>query len=138
MSRTKLFVFDVNSLVSAFIVGSYANAKAFDKARNTGRIITSPLIQAELTDVFTRPKFDKYVSFESRITFLAYLDRQMLFWPGPYEQINACRDPDDNKYVELAVAASASCIITGDKALLALHPFRAIPILSATDFINQF
>jgi putative PIN family toxin of toxin-antitoxin system len=32
--------------------------------------------------------------------------------------IKACRDPKDDKYLELAVSSGASCIITGDKDLL--------------------
>ena len=54
------------------------------------------------------------------------------------ETINECRDPKDNKFLELAVSAKASCIITGDKDLLELHPFRGIPILNAADFLNNF
>ncbi|MGN6530740.1 MAG: PIN domain-containing protein [Ginsengibacter sp.] len=44
----------------------------------------------------------------------------------------------DNKYLELAVHYKASCIITGDKDLLVLHPFRNIPILTASDFLQTF
>ena len=52
--------------------------------------------------------------------------------------INACRDPKDDKFLELAVSANASCIVSGDKDLLILHPFRNILILNAADFINNF
>ena len=38
----------------------------------------------------------------------------------------------------VAITANASCIITGDKALLELQPFREIPILNASDFLLQF
>jgi predicted nucleic acid-binding protein len=31
----------------------------------------------------------------------------------------------------------ASCIITGDDDLLVLHPFRGIPIVNASDFLNM-
>lgn len=61
------------------------------------------------------------------------------------ETITECRDPKDDKFLELAVSADVSCIVTGDKDLLILHPcllnrqaFRNIPILNATDFINIF
>ncbi len=54
------------------------------------------------------------------------------------ETIRACRDPKDDKYLELAVAAKADCVITGDHDLLVLNPFRGIPILLAADFVNQF
>jgi len=43
-----------------------------------------------------------------------------------------------SKSLELAISAKASCLITGDKDLLILHPFRGIPILNAVDFINSF
>ena len=58
-----------------------------------------------------------------------------LFTPGLF--ITDCCDPKDNKFLELAVAANASCLITGDNDLLVLHPFRNIPILNATDFLNN-
>jgi putative PIN family toxin of toxin-antitoxin system len=54
------------------------------------------------------------------------------------ESVTDCRDPKDNKFLELAISANASCIITGDNDLLVLHPFRGIPILNAVDFINNF
>jgi putative PIN family toxin of toxin-antitoxin system len=52
--------------------------------------------------------------------------------------INLCRDPKDNKFLELAIEAGAACTITGDKDLLVLHPFENIPILSAADFLKSF
>lgn len=54
----------------------------------------------------------------------------------PSEKITACRDADDNILLELAVAANAACIITGDKDLLELHPFRGVPILTPRDFLH--
>jgi hypothetical protein len=38
----------------------------------------------------------------------------------------------------LALAIKADCIVTGDKDLLVLHPFREIPILTPADFLNTF
>ena len=136
MKRTKLFIFDVNTLISAFVIGSNSNARAFDKALALGRIITSSEIRSELSDVFLRPKFDRFLTLEDRINFLGYLDHQMLNWPIPLPSIEACRDPKDNKYLELAVASRATAIVTGDQDLLILHPFRSIPIQTAADFLN--
>jgi len=47
------------------------------------------------------------------------------------------RDPKDDKFLNLAIDASASCIITGDKDLLILHPFENIPILLPSDILNR-
>lgn len=85
-----------------------------------------------------RKKFDRYfVSDEERLELLNEIENSIKqFFPS--ETINACLDPKDNKFLELAVSAKAACIITGDKDLLVLHPFREVPILSAVDFINNF
>lgn len=128
-------MFDVNTLVSAFLIGSKTNSAAFKHALTVGDVIISPEITVELNEVFTRKKFDRYQSFDFRLATLALLEEQLLGLPSPVVSIEVCRDPKDNKYLELAVAAGASAIITGDKDLLVLHPFRGIPIVSAADFM---
>ena len=52
--------------------------------------------------------------------------------------IDACRDPKDNKFLELAISTGASCVISGDQDLLVLNPFQNIPIVSAADFLKIF
>jgi len=46
------------------------------------------------------------------------------------EQIVACRDPKDDKFLELAVDGHADFIVSGDADLLTLNPFRGIPIIT--------
>jgi predicted nucleic acid-binding protein len=52
------------------------------------------------------------------------------------EVVTECRDPDDNRFLELAVSGKATHILTGDADLLALHPFRGVPILTPQDFLT--
>lgn len=52
MRKTNLFIFDTNTLVSAFLVGSFSNNDAFKKALEIGMVITSRNIKKELNDVF--------------------------------------------------------------------------------------
>jgi putative PIN family toxin of toxin-antitoxin system len=52
------------------------------------------------------------------------------------EQIKICRDEKDNKFLELAVNGNADFIITGDKDLLVLNPFRTIRIISPSLFFR--
>jgi putative PIN family toxin of toxin-antitoxin system len=47
---------------------------------------------------------------------------------------NTCRDPDDDKILGLAVAASAEFIITVDKDLLVLEDFEKIQIVTPRMF----
>jgi predicted nucleic acid-binding protein len=48
----------------------------------------------------------------------------------PTEIITACRDKDDNKFLEIALSGQADLLVTNDSDLLVLHPFRGIPIVS--------
>lgn len=50
------------------------------------------------------------------------------------ERVTLCRDPDDDKFLELAVNGHADLIVTGDTDLLALDSFRDIPIISPAAF----
>lgn len=53
------------------------------------------------------------------------------------DRITECRDVKDNKFLELAVSGQAACLISGDKDLLVLNPFRGIPILTPQAFLSQ-
>lgn len=54
------------------------------------------------------------------------------------EAITICRDPKDNKLLELAVSGNANFLVTGDKDLLVLNPFRGIEIIVPRDFLEKF
>ena len=49
--------------------------------------------------------------------------------------IKACRDATDDKFLELAVSGRAELVLSGDKDLLVLHPFRGIPIVAPAAFV---
>ena len=53
----------------------------------------------------------------------------------PVETIVACSDRNDDIILECAVAAKAKVIITGDKALLRLDPFRGVRIVTPAQFL---
>ena len=46
-----------------------------------------------------------------------------------------CRDPADDIYLELALAAGADVIVSGDRDLLVLDPWRDVRILAPADFL---
>lgn len=47
-------------------------------------------------------------------------------------------DPDDDKFVECALVADASLIVSGDHHLLELGEYEGIQILSAAEFVARF
>jgi putative PIN family toxin of toxin-antitoxin system len=53
------------------------------------------------------------------------------------ELIAACRDPKDDKFLELAVNGRADLIVSGDADLLTMNPFRDIPIVTPAMFMER-
>jgi putative PIN family toxin of toxin-antitoxin system len=136
MSRLR-FVFDFNMIVSAGLLANSIPRQAFEFAISQGELLLSDTVQLELSEVLRRSKFDKYVSEEVRLRFVVGLLR-LAIPVTVTERIDTCRDPKDNKVLELAVSGKAHCIVTGDNDLLVLNPFRGIPILTAADFLHKF
>ena len=52
------------------------------------------------------------------------------------ERLTECRDPKDDKFLELAISGNATCIVSGDDDLLVLNPFRGVVILTPQEFIS--
>jgi predicted nucleic acid-binding protein len=61
--------------------------------------------------------------------------RSEAVWFEPAVHITACRDAKDDKYLELAIAAGAECIVSCDDDLLVLNPWRGIRILRAGEYL---
>ena len=131
----KYFVIDVNVLISAFLFARSKPRQALDKAQSIGIVLLSDAVLAELIEVLTRPKFDRYISKRIREQLTNELAQAALFL-DPNEQITECRDAKDNKYLELAIAGKAQCIMTGDRDLLVLNPFREI-FMKVSEVANQ-
>ena len=53
----------------------------------------------------------------------------------PTERVTDCRDPKDNKFLELALVAGADLIVSSDADLLVLSPWRGIPILKPAEYL---
>ena len=137
MKSKDRFVFDTSVLVSAVLIENSHAAQAFRKARQAGEILLSLPTAEELNEVMGREKFNRYLTAEDRERFVAAVIQAAKFIEIT-EQIAACRDPKDDKFLELAVCGHAACIVTGDEDLLALHPFRGIPILTTGQFLASF
>jgi uncharacterized protein len=135
MNPEHCFVFDTNAPVSALLFDQSVPACAFFAAAGRGRILLSQQTLAELSKVLQRKKFDRYLDRDDRDEFLSKLVHEATF-VDVIEEIHVCRDPKDDKVLELAVGGSATCVVTGDEDLLVLHPFRGIPIMTPAQFLE--
>jgi predicted nucleic acid-binding protein len=50
--------------------------------------------------------------------------------------VHACRDPKDDKFLQLAVNGNADFIIAGDDDLLVLNPFHGFPIITPASYLR--
>lgn len=132
---SKHIILDTNTILSAALTPKSISYQAVQKASLHFQIVLSTPIWNEIQDIFSRKKFEKYISEESRLIFLTSLKQNAVFIE-PTEIITDCRDSKDNKFLELAVASDAHFIITGDEDLLILNPYRNIMILKSGDFLN--
>jgi putative PIN family toxin of toxin-antitoxin system len=131
------FVSDSNVIVSAALLPRSIPRRALEKASDVGRMLLSGDILKELVEILKRERFDRYVSREEREQFLATLVARAEF-PDIRETFHVCRDPKDDKFLDLAVAGQATCLITGDQDLLVLDAFRGIPIVTPRRFLDEF
>lgn len=137
MRRSNLrAVLDTNVAVSAALFFPSVPQQVVDYIVENGIFLLSEATLYELGDVILRPRFDRHASRERRRDFL----NTLLLASEQVEithRIAICRDPTDDKFLELALSGSASHIITGDNDLLALHPFRGIAIIPPALFLAQ-
>lgn len=135
MTMTKFFVIDTNTIVSAALFRQSVPRQALDTALASGILLVSAATALELTSVLLREKFDRYLERAKREAFLAIFLRQATLIPIT-ETIVACRDPKDDKFLDVAMNGYATLIVSGDQDLLALHPFRGIAIVTPREFLE--
>jgi putative PIN family toxin of toxin-antitoxin system len=128
-------VLDTNILISAMLT-PVTPFRVLDWVLENGVLIFSDETFRELADRIGKRKFDRYVSQSRRLEMLADF-RAVAEWTSINGALHACRDPDDDKFLETALSANADCIVTGDADLLTLNPFENIRVVTASDFISH-
>lgn len=129
-------MFDTNVLVSALLLPNSKPRQALDLALKQGKLLLSFAVLAELCEVLSRKRFRRYVDEEDIRTFVAVLTREAE-WVDVDVRITACRDPKDDRFLELAVSGQATHVVSGDSDLLALNPFRGITIMSPQALLTK-
>ena len=132
---TKVVV-DTNVFVSSFFGGN-------------PRKIMDLWKSGQLTLSFSRPIIDEYVGVLQR---LGLKDKRelsellSLFAHGFHVLFSAKtpelhlveKDPDDDKFIECAVALKADFVISGDKALIAIQDYMGIRIVTPKKFLDSY
>jgi len=118
-------VLDTNVLVSAALKQQSMPGMAALLVERRGGLLKSLATEQQLFEVVARPRLASLIDPETQAELVTIAER-----------VVACRDSTDDKFLELAVNGHADLIVSGDADLLALNPFRDIPIVTPAVFVQ--
>jgi hypothetical protein len=129
-------VIDTNVFVSSFFGGN--PKKIIDLWKNEEILLClSKDILDEYIDVLQRVGLKDENEIEELLSFFAKGFNILFTTNTP--KINAVKDdPEDDKFIECAVALKADVIITGDKALKTIGEYMGIKILTPQEFLKTY
>jgi putative PIN family toxin of toxin-antitoxin system len=105
-------VLDTNIIVSALLQPLGPPAQILMLALGGSiQLCVSGSVYAEYEEVIRRPRFQRS---EDIIAGTLQAIREKGIWVRPTERVTACPDPDDDIFLECAVAAKADYIVTGN------------------------
>jgi len=115
-------VIDTNIWISFLIGKLLAGLNDYILAGPLDVVISDEQLD-EITTVLRRPKFRKHFSTDDIEEFLSLIYKTAVI-VEVHHTIKDCRDEKDNFILETALRGKADYIVTGDKDLLVLNPFR--------------
>jgi len=129
-------VLDTNVLISGiFFSGPPARILQAWREARFELLLSRPILEEyqRVTDVLNR----KFPSVDaSKIIRLIAIHSRMIDTEGV--SIVVSQDPDDDKFIECAIAGQADVIVSGDKHLLEIEEFEDIQILAPREFLDRF
>ena len=128
-------VIDTNVFISAALKEVSPPNEAVHLAADRDILLKSTTTEQELFITLARPRLAPLIPQRFRIWLQEVIAAAELV--SVTERIAACRDPKDDKFLELAVNGHADQIVSGDADLLVLNPFRGIPIVTPARFVQD-
>jgi len=131
-----IIVLDTNVIVSGIL-------RPYSKAAAILRLVASGMIKlaydlrilSEYQDVLNRPKFP--LAKENINAFLDQVEKEGILVSAMPLKFRL-PDPDDEPFLEVALAASAEAIITGNKRHFPKKEYQGTRILSPAEFLEAF
>ena len=136
MTKPQRIVLDINLIISRMLLTRGVAAAVFDLVYDSCFLLTSEPVLAELREVAGRAKFDRYLDVATRREFVDRYAAAARLIPVMHT-VRDCRDPKDDKLLELALSGRADLILTGDEDLLVLHPWRGVSILTPSAYLQS-
>ncbi len=135
MARPKV-VFDTNVFLRALINPKGINARLVQSLDQLV-LVVSPAIVEEVADVLSRPDLlgVKGVRKLDADRLVELLRQAPVVFPT--KKVTVCRDPDDDKFLEAALAAKAEYLVTGDKDLRDIGEYEGVKIRFPAEFLRE-
>jgi putative PIN family toxin of toxin-antitoxin system len=129
-------VLDTNVLVSSILSPASISAKILNWGEDNGVILYSTATLTEVLSVLGRSKFSKYIDHDD-IDGLSIRIKTVWLFVEILNQVQLCRDPKDDKFIDLALNGEASHLITGDSDLLVLNPIQNTLVIKPRTFWDE-
>ena len=130
--KAERYVIDTNVLISAAFSAQTPPGLVVRHVLAHGNVVFSEATFTELETRLWRPKFDRYLTMESR-KLLLHDFRAVGIWveiPQDAGSRKFSRDADDDKFLHAALAGAAGVLVSGDGDLLDLGWVDSVQILS--------
>jgi uncharacterized protein len=125
-------VVDTNIFVSAALKQASFPGIALHQAAQHHTLLKSAATEAQFFEVIARPYVAPLIRPETREWIMRLMASAELVTIT--EHVAVCRDPTDDRFLDVAVNGHADLILTGDKDLLVLNRFRGILIVAPAAF----
>jgi len=128
-------VIDTNIFVSSFFGGNPRKIVDLWKSGQLALCLSKPIVD-EYIAVFQHLVLEGEQEISELLGLFAH-GVHALFTAKTPELHIVEEDPDDDKFIECAVALKAACIISGDKSLLAVGDYMGIKIMTPREFLDR-
>jgi putative PIN family toxin of toxin-antitoxin system len=129
-------IFDTNVFLRALINPKGVNARLV-QSLDRFILVVSPAIIEEVAEVLSRPELlgVKGIRKLDADRLVELLRKAPVVFPT--ETVTVCRDPDDDKFLEAALAAKAEYLVTGDKDLRDIGEYACVKIRFPAEFLRE-
>jgi uncharacterized protein len=126
-------VLDTNVFISAILKTNSVPAAAVHQVCEAHTLLTSLATQHEIRRVLARPYFRQALNGDilQKIEYIFEFSELVTISTS----VTACRDPMDDKFLELALCGKADLIISGDKDLLSMGAYLDTLIIAPAKFL---
>ena len=129
-------VVDTNIFISSFFGGNPRKIIELWKSGQTILCLSRPIID-EYVDVLRRMRLQNERELEELLSLFAHGFNVLFTAKTPNLNVVE-KDPDDDKFIECAVALNSKFIISGDKALREIKDYMDIKIQSPKQFLDNY